>query len=269
MWVRRRLRLLRLKMMSKLECCSVVAHQVAHVSVYSEEMAWRAKSRSRSRAGQVMDMDWRSGSRSRSRVRSRLSLPSFDEYKEEATSTATAQDTAAAGYMDDATFYDGLFVLPPMANESLGEQSHSVQQTQPPMSAPLDFSDMFGMSVRNSPKLLPQSTRPAHHQASYRSDSPKRQNGSVAGLRSEQSLRENHHAEFGFLPKIVRKTSFDEAYAASLLRNTFDLSQSSSQQVDGLSTSLHNVCLMSRLLYSILTICVSRDQPTINLQVSA
>lgn len=45
-----------------------------------------------------------------------------------------------------------------------------------------------------------------------------RVNGSVPGLKNEQEPRENYHSEFGFLPKIVRKTSFDEAFQTSYSR---------------------------------------------------
>jgi hypothetical protein len=34
--------------------------------------------------------------------------------------------------------------------------------------------------------------------------------GSIPGLMDERSLKENQHAEFGFLPRLVRKTSYDE-----------------------------------------------------------
>lgn len=40
--------------------------------------------------------------------------------------------------------------------------------------------------------------------------------GSVPGLFDEQSLKHNQHAEYGFLPKLVRKTSFDASYPAQL-----------------------------------------------------
>lgn len=45
---------------------------------------------------------------------------------------------------------------------------------------------------------------------------PHRHAGSVPGLFHEQDLKANQHAEFGFLPKLVRKTSFDASYPASL-----------------------------------------------------
>lgn len=45
-----------------------------------------------------------------------------------------------------------------------------------------------------------------------------RQVGSIPGLFHEQALKQNHHADFGFLPKLVRKTSFDESYPASLVQ---------------------------------------------------
>lgn len=42
--------------------------------------------------------------------------------------------------------------------------------------------------------------------------------GSIPGLFREQELKQNHHADFGFLPKLVRKTSFDESYPASIVQ---------------------------------------------------
>ncbi|GAA97928.1 hypothetical protein E5Q_04608 [Mixia osmundae IAM 14324] len=46
--------------------------------------------------------------------------------------------------------------------------------------------------------------------------SPSRKSGSIPGLADEASLKENFDAEYGFLPRLVRKTSFDETYTASL-----------------------------------------------------
>ena len=40
--------------------------------------------------------------------------------------------------------------------------------------------------------------------------------GSIPGLFDEQGLKHNQHAEYGFLPKLVRKTSFDASYPAQL-----------------------------------------------------
>lgn len=40
--------------------------------------------------------------------------------------------------------------------------------------------------------------------------------GSVPGLFHEQDLKVNQHAEYGFIPKLVRKTSFDASYPAAL-----------------------------------------------------
>jgi GATA-binding protein len=45
---------------------------------------------------------------------------------------------------------------------------------------------------------------------------PHRHVGSVPGLFNEQDLKANQHADYGFLPKLVRKTSFDASYPAQL-----------------------------------------------------
>ena len=48
-------------------------------------------------------------------------------------------------------------------------------------------------------------------------DLPSHRNaGSVPGLFNEQAVKHNQHAEYGFLPKLVRKTSFDASYPAQL-----------------------------------------------------
>lgn len=45
---------------------------------------------------------------------------------------------------------------------------------------------------------------------------PHRHVGSIPGLFNEQELKANQHADYGFLPKLVRKTSFDASYPAQL-----------------------------------------------------
>lgn len=41
---------------------------------------------------------------------------------------------------------------------------------------------------------------------------------SVPGLFHEQDLDINHHADYGYLPRLVRKTSFDASYPASIVQ---------------------------------------------------
>lgn len=45
---------------------------------------------------------------------------------------------------------------------------------------------------------------------------PHRHVGSIPGLFNEQELKANQHADYGFIPKLVRKTSFDASYPAQL-----------------------------------------------------
>jgi hypothetical protein len=44
--------------------------------------------------------------------------------------------------------------------------------------------------------------------------------GSVPGIFREQDLKVNQHADYGFLPKLVRKTSFDASYPAALQKKS-------------------------------------------------
>lgn len=54
------------------------------------------------------------------------------------------------------------------------------------------------------------------HQTSVIDLPPHRHVGSIPGLFNEQELKANQHADYGFLPKLVRKTSFDASYPAQL-----------------------------------------------------
>lgn len=54
---------------------------------------------------------------------------------------------------------------------------------------------------------------------------PHRHVGSIPGLFNEQDLKANHHADYGFLPKLVRKTSFDASYPAQLAQENQKLGQ--------------------------------------------
>lgn len=67
------------------------------------------------------------------------------------------------------------------------------------------------------------------HQPSLIDLPPHRHIGSVPGLFNEQELKANHHADYGFLPKLVRKTSFDASYPAQLAHDQQKQSQKKRQ----------------------------------------
>lgn len=54
---------------------------------------------------------------------------------------------------------------------------------------------------------------------------PHRHVGSIPGLFNEQDLKANQHADYGFIPKLVRKTSFDASYPAQLAQESQKLGQ--------------------------------------------
>lgn len=113
---------------------------------------------------------------------------------------------------------------------SVLDQSHSkVQQTSAAQAIPIVAQDTAnGPSTSTSAEnALLQSQKSIsasveaylsslEHQTSVIDLPPHRHVGSVPGLFNEQELKANHHADYGFLPKLVRKTSFDASYPAQL-----------------------------------------------------
>ena len=192
-------------------------------------MDWRAKSisRSRSRFNQIADMDWRTASRSRSRVRNtphRLSWPAFEanepsfpEALQEfdfnafgdpltgADSHQSLEDILQAGLSNIAS--NGL----PSSTEDTSLKPPVAQSRSRSRGRTVDDSDVFDF-YNYDYDFSPSRYLNGEGYNFFRT------NGSVPGLKNEQEPRENHHSEFGFLPKIVRKTSFDEAFQTSYSR---------------------------------------------------
>jgi GATA-binding protein len=231
----------------------------------SDEMEWRAKSRSRSRVGRLMSMDWRAVSRSRSRAPiSRSSLPSQPILSTDAA--AEASFATAVGELDPNSVA-ALFTRLPRAPLKAAQSSESSAAAPPAVAPPTtrpdgepyynQFDENFFEQTLNSllnngtggeaqgdegitpqppvwPASLPsdrllstgppgQAQQPSdqanldrsalawrHWHAMHDEAVHARNAGSIPGLMDERSLKENQHAEFGFLPRLVRKTSFDE-----------------------------------------------------------
>lgn len=184
------------------------------------------------------EMDWRPMSRSRSRARPPVSLPyidtNFGSMPEESAQDATL---SPALNNDSNEFFASLFGVPPAKDLNTNMGTPSVHEQQQQQSGfVVDSSNInnwlnpapsssagTSSTVKNSGLPLDADwARFLHGSDSSAQKSTvdpsfvTRSSGSVPGLQHPQSRVENHTTDFGFIPKLVRKTSYDAAYASSV-----------------------------------------------------
>lgn len=196
-------------------------------------MDWRANSSSRSRSRSVSAMDWRSGSRSRSRPATSSRLhPIGDDGEDQIPGEFNISDFVSndVSISDDNTSpIIGLDSLPSDSDPSLSMRNRSVttgelsdatkkrraKQMQKAFKEAA-HADLFGNpNNQNDAGSVPfffggRNTNPRWEMgAAEYYGAPISNLGSVAGIGDYVGHSGNQHPEYGFLPRLVRKTSFD------------------------------------------------------------
>lgn len=172
-----------------------------------------------------MDIDWRAKSRSRSRAPNRDAMDlDFGMYGSLGGGGSEELDRFLSSLTDA-----GVPSAPPPAAEqpfaglraafAADVAAHTPAPATPAdaeLAAILGMSD-FARPVSPPPAPRSRATLPPRAQTleehnlanAHPGGAMPRQSGSVPGLRNEEQLPSNQHHEYGFIPRLVRKTSFD------------------------------------------------------------
>ena len=172
------------------------------------DIDWRAKSRSRSRAPNrdAMDLDF-----GMSGALGGTGSEELDRFLRSLTESA-APTSAPSPAAEE-----------PFAGLRAAYAADVAAHTPAPPSGPdAELAAILGMSEFASPAPPPSAPRlrttlPSRAQTledhslatAHPGGAMPRQSGSVPGLRNEEQLPSNQHHEYGFIPRLVRKTSFD------------------------------------------------------------
>ena len=206
-----------------------------------DAMDWRPKSKSRSRSRSVGAMDWRGASRSISRRRPlpaerRLEVIHDEPDADEKLLSTSAPQTSGFSFSDFAAFdeeeeageslWEHVFKGEPSRHQPGNSSQETAAQNQEDHASQRkermkeDFkaavhADLFGPAKTDS-RTVPfvyggrkTSMDLASVGAANPFGAPPQLLGSVPGIGDFSSHAANHHPEYGFLPRLVRKTSFD------------------------------------------------------------
>lgn len=194
---------------------------------------------------ETTEMDWRPMSRSRSRARPPVALPyldtNFGAMPEDPHEGLADASQSAPVIEDPNDFFTSLFGTAP-AKDLNASLSSAADPTSP--HDEFNQSSLIVDSTNINNWLNPAGSFPPPkppHQIAHSAGPPldtdwtrflhgsdalssrnqgeasfSGRNASVQGLQHPHTRAENHTADFGFVPKVVRKTSFDAAYSHSV-----------------------------------------------------
>ncbi|ODO08802.1 GATA type zinc finger protein asd-4 [Cryptococcus wingfieldii CBS 7118] len=181
------------------------------------DIDWRAASRSRSRI--PMDIDWRASSRSRSRS----AAPFHNIFSEAHAHSLLASGGTPTAEMGQYMTGNGSWNVEASGNDSHGSQGQRHAHRQHAVSLPANHhSIMEAMGMSADGKTGEEEAFGASHQSQKAMEhlqmalaseqSPNSQAYNLPGISGPglySNTEENYHPQFGFLPRRVRKTSFD------------------------------------------------------------